>query len=236
MTLLLMAGTGEARQIASALKASDADFTIWLPRDGRLGRDWPGDPARGALADCLRNRRISAVLDASHPFATDTIRQASQHSGAHGLPYCLLWRPEWRARPGDRWTHVDSEAAAARHISPGATIFAATGRDCLTHFAALGAAHVYCRQIGAPDAPFPFAGGEYLIQQPPFSVEDETAMFRRLGIDWLVLRNTGSTRAETKLTAARHLSLNVLMVNRPAPPDTLRVASVAEALTWAQAQ
>ena len=236
MTLLLIAGTGEARQIAEALAERNADFAVWLPGEGRIARDWPFDAPRGTLAERLADPAITAVLDASHPFSTGITQQAAQHCTAHGLPYCLLWRPEWRAKPGDRWIHIATEADAARHIPPGATVFVATGRDKLAHFAALKAAHVYCRQIGAPDAPFPFPNGEYLTQEPPFTVEEEIALFQRLGIDWLVLRNAGSTRAATKLTAARHLGLNVLMINRPAPPDTLRVASVAEALTWTQAQ
>ena len=236
MTLLLIAGTGEARQIEEALAEHSADFTVWLPGDGRLARNWSIDAARGTLAERLANPAITAVLDASHPFSGDITQQAAQHCTAHDLPYCLLWRPEWRAQTGDHWIHIVTEEDAAKHIPPGATIFVATGRDKLAHFAALNAAHVYCRQIGAPDAPFPFPKGEYLTQEPPFTVEEEIALFQRLGIDWLVLRNAGSTRAATKLTAARHLGLKVLMIDRPAPPDCLRVASVADALTWAQAQ
>ena len=237
MTLLLMAGTGEARQIAEALADRHVDFTVWLSSDGRIAQNWPIDAARGTLADCLQDPAITAVLDATHPFSTDVTLEAAQYCAAHGLPYCLLWRPEWRVRTDDRWTHVRTEADAARHIPPGATVFVATGRDRLALFAALKAAHVYCRQIGAPDAPFPFPKGEYLTQDPPFTVDEEIALFQRLGIDWLVLRNAGSTRAVTKLTAARHLGLNVLMIDRPAPPpEALRAASVAEALDWALAQ
>ncbi|MCQ0091359.1 precorrin-6A/cobalt-precorrin-6A reductase [Roseovarius sp. M141] len=236
MTLLLLAGTGEARQIAEALADRCTDFTVWLPGEGRIARDWPIAPARGTLADCLNDPAITAVLDATHPFSTDATQEATHICAERGLPYCLLWRPEWRAQSGDRWTHVLTEAEAAKHIPPGATVFVATGREGLAHFAALRAAHVYCRQIGAPDAPFPFPNGQYLIQNPPFPVEEEIALFQRLEIDWLVTRNTGSTRAVTKLTAARQLGLNVLMIDRPAPPDAPRAASVAEALEWAPAR
>lgn len=236
VTLLLMAGSGESRQIAEALKDRRADFIVWLPGEGRFARDWPFAAARGTLGECLADLAITAVLDATHPFSADVTQEAARYCGAQGLPYCLLWRPEWRAQPGDRWTHVHSEADAAKHIPPGATLFVATGRDCLGEFAGLEAAYIYCRQIGAPDAPFPFPNGEYLIQTPPFTVAEEIALFRRLGIDWLILRNAGSTRAATKLTAARHLGVNVLMIDRPDPPEVLRVETVAEALDWAQAE
>lgn len=236
MTLLLLAGTGEARQIVEALTETGADFIAWLPEEGRLARGWSRDAARGTLAECLANPSITAVLDASHPFSTQITRQASRHCAMHDLPYCLLRRPEWRAEAGDCWVHVADEADAAKHIPKGAIVFNATGREGLIRFAASNAAYVYCRQIDAPGTPFPFRDGEYLIQAPPFSVEEEKELFQRLGIDWLVLRNAGSTRAGTKLTAARRLGLNVVMIDRPDPPDAPHVTTVAQALEWAQCQ
>lgn len=230
--ILLLAGTGEARTLADTLANTGTDCTVRVPGEGRDARDWPLPTICAPLADCLDDPAIAAVLDASHPFASDISHHAARHCAARNLPYCLLRRPAWRAQPGDRWTHAPSEADAVRRIAPGSTVFLATGREGLAHFAALKDSYIYCRQIGTPEAPFPWTNGEYLIQQPPFAVADEIALFQRLRIDWLVLRNAGSARAETKLTAARHLGLNVMMIDRPAPPDAPQVATVAEALAW----
>ena len=236
LTLLLLAGTGEARQIAENLTNTGADFTPWLPGEGRLARGWSRDAASGPLAEWLANPSITAVLDASHPFSTEITRHASHHCARHDLPYCLLRRPEWQAQPGDFWTRVANDAGAARHIPAGAIVFVATGREGLIHFAACDAAYIYCRQIDAPDTPFPFPNGEYLIQKPPFAVEEEMDLFQRLDIEWLVLRNSGSTRAATKFTAARRLGLKVVMIDRPDPPDAPHVTTVAQALEWARRQ
>ncbi len=235
MTLLLLAGSGEAHAIAEALGAQGTTCAAWLPEGARLPERWPCRTRRGALRDSVTDPSVTAVLDASHPFAAGITHEAARLCAARGLAYCLLRRPEWRPQHGDRWTRARTEEEAAAHIPPGATVFVATGREGLAHFAATGATHVYCRQIGAPEAPFPFENGEYLIQQPPFTAQEEAELFTRLGIDWLVLRNTGSTRADTKLTAARRLGLNVLMIARPAPPDAPRVANVDAALDWARA-
>ncbi|MFX0545352.1 precorrin-6A/cobalt-precorrin-6A reductase [Roseovarius sp. S1116L3] len=233
MTLLILAGTGEAQRLAARMAQEGRPCAVWLPEGQRLSlQEWPVPCHRGTLASCLSDIAPDAVLDASHPFAGDISQEAARYCADHGLPYLLLRRPEWRAQDGDRWTHVASDAEAVQHIAPGSTVLVASGREGLAAYAALPAGYIYCRQIGAPDVPFPLLNGEWLVQQPPFPVEEEVALFRRLGIDWLVLRNAGSARAETKLSAARILGIHVAMIARPAPPDAPSVETEAEALAW----
>ena len=45
---------------------------------------------------------------------------------------------------------------------------------------------------------------------------DEEALFRRLNVDVLVVKNAGGAASRTKLDAARALGLKVLMIARPA--------------------
>lgn len=230
----MLAGSGEARGLADALVAKGLPFAAWLPASGRVVTDWPCRIYRGPLESCLNDAALTAVLDASHPFAAQVSRAAADHCAQLSIPYCLLRRPEWLAQSGDLWTHVRSEAEAAQKIAPGSRVLVASGREGLAQFAALKDCYVYCRQIGdAPDTPFPLTRGEWLVQHPPFPVEEEVALFRRLRIDWLVLRNTGSTRADTKLTAARSEGVQVAMIARPAPPDAPCVSTAAAALDWA---
>ena len=234
MTVLLLAGTGEAVRIAHALAARGTDALVWPDPTARLSNDWPLPICSNTLQECLARPELSAVLDATHPFAMHLSHKIAHTCASRELPYCLLLRPEWRAEPNDRWTVIASEADAPAHIEAGSTVFLATGREGLPHFANLKDCYIYCRQIGGTDALFPMPNGEFLIQHPPFSVEEELTLFRRLRIDWLVLRNSGSTRADTKLIAARQLGLRVLMISRPAPPDAPVVTTIEEALTWAQ--
>jgi precorrin-6A/cobalt-precorrin-6A reductase len=104
----------------------------------------------------------------------------------------------------------------------------------LSEFSNLDHCYLYCRQIDvAPDA-FPFSNGEYVLGHPPFSVEDEMALFERLKIDWLVLRNAGGERSMSKLIAARNLGMPVAMIDRPAAVAP-SVETVDQALEWLQA-
>ena len=148
------------------------------------------------------------------------------------MPYLQYLRPPWVAEPGDNWTSVTREEDVARHVPQRATVFLATGRQSLPGLANLAGRHLICRRIDPPRAPFPYPNGEYLLGRAPFSVADEVALFRKLGVDVLVTKNAGGTGSAPKLHAARELGLPVVMIKRPPPLDAPRVDSVNAALDW----
>ena len=156
MTLLLLAGTGEARGIADALAkqnipsiASLAGATrqpnpLALPtRHGGFGGD-------DGFGDYLRDMKISAVLDATHPFAHRISARTARMCKTQNIPYAQVLRPPWTAGPGDDWTSISTEEEAAQHIPPDAVVFLATGRQSLDRFHALAGRRIYFRS----DEPF----------------------------------------------------------------------------------
>ncbi|RYH03455.1 cobalt-precorrin-6A reductase [Salipiger sp. IMCC34102] len=238
MTLLLLAGTGEARRIAQALAERGTDAvaslagatrqaeTLALPtRSGGFGGE-------AGFRAYLAANGITAVLDTTHPFAARITARTARVCAELGLPYLYHLRAPWVAGPGDRWTHIDREEDAAALIPPGRTVFLGTGRQTLARFSGLEGRRVICRQIDPPTAPFPFEGGEFLIGRPPFSVAQERDVFSQLGIDVLVVKNAGGAASRTKLTAAADLDLPVLMIRRPPPPDAPIAETVQACLDW----
>jgi len=238
MTLLLLAGTGEAQTLARALSAQGRDVVASMAGATRAPRAL-GVPLRiggfgGAegFADFLQEAGITAVLDATHPFAAHISNRSAEVCAARGIPYCQLLRPEWQAGPGDSWVFIDREEDAATHIPTGARVFLATGRQTLERFANMTGRYLICRQIDPPEAAFPFENGEYLVGRPPFSDDHERDLFKRLKVDWLVVKNAGGDAPMSKLVAARDLGLPVIVINRPEQPDAPRVATVEAALAW----
>ena len=238
MTLLLLAGTGEAKDIASGLAVAGVDAVASLagatrmPKQlgvkTRVGGFGGADGFRAFLAEA----GITAVLDATHPFASQITDRTAAICAELGLPYVQFLRPGWVAQTGDDWTEVAREEDAAKYIKAGQTAFLGTGRQTLERFGNLNDVRIICRQIDPPSGPFPFPGGEFLVGRPPFPVADEVALFQRLKIDWLVVKNAGGARSESKLIAARQLKIPVLMIRRPQMPDADRVKTVQEALAW----
>lgn len=241
MTLLLLAGTGEAKDIAKGLAEAGIDAVASLagatrqPKALAIPTRVGGFGGTGGFRAYLEEAGITAVLDATHPFAHRITDRTAAICAELGLDYAQFLRAPWEPQDGDNWTQISSEVEAADHITKGQTVFLGTGRQTLDRFANLQGCRVICRQIDPPTGPFPFEGGEFLVGRPPFPVADEVALFERLGVDWLIVKNAGGTRSETKLTAARQLGIPVLMIKRPPMPDGVKLDKVVDALVWAKA-
>lgn len=239
MKLLLLAGTGEARRIASALSpkfnilASLAGATrgpVEMTCPVRIG----GFGGPEGFRDYLKTENIGAVLDATHPFAGVMSHTAATICKSLGLPHVQLLRPAWVPGAGDDWYFIDRAEDAASIVSPNAVVFLATGRQTLPGFANLRGRRLICRQIDPPDRPFPYENGQYLVGRPPFSVEDEVSLFRDLGVNVLIVKNSGGGASRSKLDAARLLGIPVILLNRPVQPDCSRVQTVEEAIVWVE--
>lgn len=239
MTLLLLAGTGEARQISWELADYHPPIIASLAGATRAPADLPvatrvgGFGGEAGFRDFLDRFDISAVIDATHPFADRITQRTARVCADLGVPYLLFRRPPWVPEAGDNWRMIAREEDAAQHIPEGATVFLGTGRQTLERFANLEGRRVICRQIDPPTAPFPFDGGEFLIGRPPFSVSREIELFEALGVDWLVVKNAGGDLSRSKLDAARQLKIPVLMLARPpVPPGADVVSDVPAAIDW----
>lgn len=243
MKLLLLAGTSEARFLAAALADdSKVDVIASLAGVTREPLDLPvpmrsgGFGGRAAFADYLRDQGFDAVVDGTHPFAAIISRRCCEVAREMGLAHVQILRPQWQPEKGDLWTFIEDESKAAEHIPKGSTVFLATGRQTLHRFGNMAGRKLICRQIETSEGDFPFEGGEYLIGRPPFSVQEEIALFQARRIDWLVVKNAGGILSRSKLIAARQLRIPVLLINRPPLLDCARVESASEALAWVRAR
>jgi len=243
MKLLLLAGTSQARRLAEQL-VTEARIDViaslsgatrepaTLPVPMRVG-GFGGDKDQEGY---IVINGFDAVVDATHPFASRISHRTYDICRRLNVPYLQLLRPGWSAGAGDDWTWVESGLEAAAHIPPGSVVFLATGRQTLHEFRNLPGRHLICRQIDPPEGAFPFENGEYLVGRPPFSVEDEIALFRARAVTWLVVKNAGGDLSRTKLDAARALGIPVLMINRPEQPAGEKAATVAAAMQWIRAR
>ena len=239
MKVLLLAGSGEARVVAELLaREPNIEAIASLSGATREPGKLPLSTRVGGFggADGFRNwaieNGITAVIDATHPFAHRISNRSADVCASLGIPYLQVLRPGWRPSDEDNWIFIDSEDEATGYIPKGKTVFLATGRQTLDRFSGLVGRRVICRQIDPPDKPFPFQGGNYLVGRPPFSVSDELNLFRELKVDWLIVKNAGGDRSRTKLDAARELGIPVLMINRPPQHEGTTVSTPEEAINW----
>ncbi len=236
--VLLLAGTTEARELAALFSA--AGISVVASLSGATESPVPLDvPTRvggfggaAGFVDYLRSERISAVVDATHPFARAITDRTAAVCKDLGMRHLILQRPEWRAGPGDVWHDFDAPADLERLIPPAATVFLATGRQTIPDFARMPGGRILVRVIDASTDPLPDPRWEYIIARPPFPAAQEQRLFADLGVDWLVTKNAGGAATAGKLSAARALGLPVAIQRRPPVPRAPLCRTPAEALSW----
>ena len=238
MSVLLLAGTAEAKRIAWGLADSGLNVVASLagatrdpeplPVPTRIGGFGGEEGFRAYLAE----NAVTAVVDATHPFANRITARTARVCADLRVPYLQVVRPAWRPEEGDRWIMIDTAEEAASHIPQGDCVFLATGRQTIPQFANLEGRRILVRVIDPPTEPFPFEGGEFVIGRPPFPVAREMALFEALGVQWLVVKNAGGQGGQAKLDAARALGLPVVMINRVSVPDAPFVETAEAAVAW----
>ena len=238
MRILILGGTGEARELAAELVAEGVDVLSSLAGRVRQPR-LPDGPVRvggfggaAGLAGFLREERITAVIDATHPFAGAITANAAQAAAQVGVPLLVLRRPEWQA--ASSWDLVADIGAAAAAVRawPGESVFLTTGRRDLGVFAADDRHRFLVRAVDPPDGPVP-PRMTLVLDRGPYTVEGESALMREHGVGLLVTKNSGGPMTAAKLDAARDLGVRVVMVRRPPLPEgSMAVTTVAEAVRW----
>jgi len=236
--VLVLGGTTEGRALASACAATPGLDMIsslagrtsapLLPAgEVRIG----GFGGVDGLAGFLRERRIDAVVDATHPFAATMTGHAVAASVRAGVPLLVLRRPGWTPQPGDVWHRVaDLGGAATLLPALGGRVFLTTGRQSIAAFAAVDTCWFLARSVEAPAPPLP-KRLDVLLDRGPFSLDGERALLAAHRIDVLVTKDSGGSTA--KLDAARERGLPVVLVDRPPlPPGADVVPTVAAALAW----
>ena len=238
--ILILGGTAEARALAAALHQSGVAVVSSLagrvanPRlpEGEVRIGGFGGPEK--LASWLDDHAVTAVVDATHPFAERISASAAAACEQTQTPLLRLERPGWSERHGDRWRWVDSLEQAAQAIEH-ERVFLTTGRQGLAAFAHNDRAHFLIRCVDPPGPPLP-PSHELILDRGPYNLDKELELLDRHRIELLITKDSGGEHTVAKLDAARVRGTPVIVVRRPCRPASEAVATVEEAVAWAKAQ
>jgi precorrin-6A/cobalt-precorrin-6A reductase len=239
MRVLLLGGTAEARALAKTLHPH-VDIISSLA--GRVPDPaLPAGPVRiggfggiDGLRRWLRDERIEAVVDATHPFAAHMTAHGAQVCRELCIPHLVLARPAWDPGAATVVTS-DTEAAEAVAQQRYSRIFLTTGRSSVAAFADSDSWFLI-RAVTAPEDDVLPRHHRLVLSRGPYRYDDEFALLREHRIDALVTKNSGGDMTRAKLDAAAALDIPVVMVARPQLPAGVRaVHTVDEAADWVAA-
>jgi len=220
--ILLLGGTAEARELAVLLQAEGVRFVSSLA--GRVAQPrlpvgavqiggFGGVPGLRAY---LAEQRVTAVIDATHPFAEGMSRNAAAACAADDIPLLRLERTGWSSAPeAETWHWVDDhDEAATLAASLGDRPFLTVGRQALGQFVGpLERHHAVARVVDSPNVILP-ASWKLILSRGPYSAESERAVFDEHGVDVLVTKDSGGTYTWAKMQVAAERGTPVVIVRR----------------------
>jgi precorrin-6A/cobalt-precorrin-6A reductase len=239
--ILVLGGTAEARELATLLDAAGTRFMSSLA--GRVARPrlpvgavhvggFGGVPG---LRSFLLENRVSAVVDATHPFAQGMTAHAVAACTADDVPLLRLERPGWSEAPGaDSWEWVgDHDAAAAAAARLGRHPFLTVGRQSLDRFVGPLAEHrTLVRAVDEPAIALP-TSWTLLLSRGPYLIEDERALFDEHDVDLVVTKDSGGSYTWSKMQVAAERGATVVIVRRgPSPAGVDVVSDPQAAADW----
>lgn len=237
--LLVLGGTTEATALAHVLHGAGikAIFSyagrVARPKRQPLPTRIGGFGGANGLAEFITQNAITHVVDATHPFAAQMSMNAVSACALSGAKLVALTRPKWIAQGGDQWHHVPDIAGAVAALDrPAQNVMLAIGRMHLEAFAPCPQHQYLLRLVDAPSGDVPLPNRSIIVDQGPFSIENDIALMREHAINVVVAKNAGGSGARAKIDAARSLGIPIIMIDRPKIAERPEVATPDDILAW----
>ncbi len=220
--ILLLGGTADGRKLAEAINHLDVHLiysVAGLVRLPSVGCESVvgGFTQFGGLHSYIKNRNISGVIDATHPYAKRMSETACSVTSALNIPYWRFCRLPWQPSEKDNWIDITDETELLKNLAGYNSVFLTAGQishSLTTDLGAMGHQQQLLRTAVEPSMQLPDSM-TWLKAIGPFSVEGEQAIFKKFNIDVLVSKNSGGHSTSAKLTVAREKAIPVLMIQRP---------------------
>lgn len=224
MKLLILGGTSAAKTLACKLHARGVEVVYSIAGLVRQP-DLPceiisgGFSIRGGLSRYLVENNITAVLDATHPFASKMSQTASEVTEQLQIPLWCYQRPDWVATTEDDWTFFENWDDLLRGLAPFRSVFLTQGQLSESMLVALHNNRKTWQKFIQRTAVEPKHSipdwMESLKGIGPFTLNAELSLLEKHKIDVIVSKHSGG-HIPAKLVAARTRKIPILLLQKSA--------------------
>ncbi len=219
----IIGGTSEATELAKAIQGKFETIVSVATETGREflpeSRVRIGRMNSEEMVAFISQNHISAIVDASHPYATEVSENARAAQKQAGIQYIRYSRPK---ETYEGATVVNSLTECLQLLqSLSGCVFFTTGSNQIKQFENCKGNNRYiyrilptpesteeCRKNGV-------ALKDIVAALGPFSTELNKAMFEAYGTDYVVMKNSGKRGGtEAKIEACKQLGITPVIIER----------------------
>ncbi len=250
MTLLLLGGTEEGKKLVEPLMAANIPLiyshaglvrTPQLPCEiisggfSQYADDGSEELGIEGLQNYIKQNGIQLILDATHPYAAIISAHAAQASQACNIPCYRYARPAWQASAQDEWINVANEAELLEKLADYQRPFFTLGQSVSSLIEQkISSQHWLVRTTSGFDSAAIEQRSDITCIRAigPFELSNERGFLVQHRIDVIISKNSGGHATEAKISAARELTIPVIMLQRPTLPAVTReFGSIDECVT-----
>ncbi len=219
MSLLLLGGTADARRMAAKLHDRHIDViysVAGLVRQPVLEcRVVSGGFSQfGGLSRYIKQQQVTAILDATHPYAATMSGTALKEAKANNIPCWRFTRLPWQVEKGDNWLKFDDWLTMLPALTKKSSILLTAGQVKACYLNLLLNHQVILRTAVQPTYELP-NNVKWIKAIGPFGITEERRLLRQYKVDVMVSKNSGGEAVIAKIQAARELNVPVFMLTRP---------------------
>lgn len=229
----LIGGTQESAELARAIAQTSVSCLISVTTEAARSR-YPiapnlhirvGKLAADQIQCFLQAEQITAILDASHPFAVEISQQAIAISTKLAIPYLRFERPanEFKKQESDNILHLDSFATllSGGYLISERVLLTIGYRPLLLFQSVQSESTLFARvlpSLVALETAFTagFTNDRIVALRPPIHLALEKALWQHWQISLVVTKASGSPGGEDiKRQAAIDLGTALIVIDRP---------------------
>ena len=251
-TFLVLGGTSEGRQAASALLENGYSVTVSVA--GETGLASVPDGAAALVGARGRDEWASlfasaagqsrGVIDATHPFAASATEEIKAACETAGIPLCRFSRAEsFPAGAVEAETPEDAAAKSVELTEDGDTVFLSVGVKMLPRL--LPALREARRKILSRTLPTSesllleeragLEPKEIIAAWGPGGAAFNEALCADMNIKCIIAKESGEAGGvNAKALAAAGLGIPLILISRPKEPDLERISETASLLAWCE--
>lgn len=239
--LLIFGGTTEARELMErglpAIYSAATEYGAELVKRCPDAETIVGRLDRGGIENLMRERRVTCVIDATHPYAEEVTSNISDVCSRLSIPLMRVLREP--VRKIMRAEIFDDCAGAAEFLDGmDGNLLLTVGSKELPEFMGISDARerIYARVLPSSAVlrqceELGLDAGHIFAMQGPFSEEMNIEMIRASRATFVVTKDGGASGGMAeKLGAAEKCGVKVVVIGRPSESGH----SVGEALLWAR--
>ncbi|SES35220.1 precorrin-6A reductase [Psychrobacillus sp. OK032] len=229
--ILFLAGTSDARELAIKLQKQDHSLLATVVTHSaanslkeagiayHIGRLSVVD-----MVNLIQEKGVTAVIDASHPYAEEASKTAMMAAEQCNLSYIRYERPKQQfVHPLVTEVETYEEAALIARAHKG-TVMLTTGSKTLATFTKhllIDTIRLVCRMLPNKENmdkcdALGVKQRDIIAIQGPFSKELNTALYHQYGTTLVITKESGKVGSvDEKMDAALELNIPIILIKRP---------------------